>query len=221
MKAGRTPVLLLLTGVLALTGCEWLTGSGFQVKRQLAALSQRPITGEGTELSATFASETVDVQGDTATVFARAEVNGDYRGAETTCVCIEKLEFTRREGHWVAPRFPLPRLAGVVEALEGRLDALNKRDHAAYMALVAEDYDEDGVDRAQVDARIQALMDRPELPAQTVVHRAIRVDQEKAVVTETWQLTLDVDGTPKTHEGRARYRLEPGPDGWRFVSGLL
>jgi ketosteroid isomerase-like protein len=212
--------LLLLAAIPAAGGCELVLGPRFAIHRALDAVAEGGIVEAETELSFRFVSRTMEVEGDRATVFARGEASGTYRGVETDCICVEVVHLARQGGRWEVVGFPLSRLGGVVEILEARHAALRDRDLEAYLALVHPEYGEEAGARALLEARIGAVLaDAGEGPVrQRILGRTMRIERHEAVVTERWRLETE-DG--KTVEGRARYVLAPTEDGWRFVGGLM
>ena len=225
----RPPGLVLLAaGLLApqigcQRGCELLFGPRARIEEAVAALTREPLVvpGEETSLHLTFGSETITVEGAQATVFVRADVEGRMRGVPIRCLCIERIPFRRTGEGWRPEGFPLPRLEGVVEALEARRAAFEAGDLDAYEALVHPDYEEGGTDRAALLDRLRRLFAGGPPPRQEILARHARVEARRALVTETYRIRIDTPAGPKEETGRARYVLRPTPDGWRFVGGLL
>ncbi len=209
----------LATAALAtgLAGCHdlaaLLTGPKVQVTMALRALGKRPLEAPGTRLTARFVSDTVEVDGPHAIAYARGEVSGTYRKVKTECVCIEAVHFVRQGGRWTPDGFPLRRLKAVFDALDARQRAFEQGDVAAYLALASPRYHDGDTDRAALATRLKALFAKGPGPHETIVARDLRVERDRALVTETWKIGA--------HRGRAHYTLRREGDNWRFTTGLL
>lgn len=219
----------LVLGLVVLTlasGCpqaaELLTGPRHQVELALGRLGAHPyVDGPGTRLTLRFVSDTIEVHGDHATVYARGDADGTYRGVKISCIAVGPVPFVRKDGRWQADGFPLPRLAAVWKVLDARVSALERRDAAAYLALVSRRYQDGKTDEATLARRITARLSKTSALHLAVVERVLRVDPDETVVTEQYRLTAKTGGRSVSHDGRAQYvlRLENGR--WRFTRGLM
>lgn len=218
------PIVALV--LISLLGCELIIGPRWAINRTLSSIADEGIVDESTdtELEFRFVSRTVDVEGARATVYARGEVSGSFEGVTTDCICVEAIPLEREGGRWRVVGFPLPRLRGVVAALEARHEAFEERDVEAYRALIHPDYDADEGEDRKIEARLSALLsgENGELVRQEILSRTMRVERREATVTERWRLIEEAGEEPRElARGRARYVLHPTTDGWRFVAGLM
>lgn len=218
MSRARLLWVLPLVVLAGCEGCELVTGPAFQARRALHAAAAH--LGEAGGPNVRFVTSGVEVEGDRARVYARGELDGAYRGVPTRALSTEVVPLVRGPDGWRVDGFPLPRLAGVVDALEGRLRAFGAGDAEAYLALVHPDYREGETDRRALEVRLRRLL-AGGAAQETVVSWAIRIDRGEAVVTETYRLELPGVDRAEAREGRARYTLRQDGARWRFTSGLM
>jgi hypothetical protein len=148
---------------------------------------------------------TVDVEGSHARALFKVEGQGRVGGIHVGYIGGEAVGLKHANGRWeVDQGVWLPRLAGVLEVLRRRDEAIEHGDGASLGALA--------MDAGQV----AAALPKPEvLPA--VRAWLVRVEGEGAVVSEVSQGAGDAGTPPTTH----RLELHRQGNGWRFTSGLL
>lgn len=197
-------------GLLAAAGCPAAvqTPEG-AVEERLALLARQGtaiVAGAGRlELPSLQISEiTVDLAGPRARAIFRAEGQGRLGDIHVGYVGGEAIELLRGPGGWEPERgLWLPRLAGVLDALQRRDAALGRGDRAALAALAL-----DAPPQAPAGSEGRASPAEPPPPPPRAW--LIRIEGQGAVVSE-------VSGAGATR----RLELRRQETGWRFASGLL
>jgi hypothetical protein len=189
-----------------------------QVRRAVHALEAEGLRDTSGVLALDIFISAVRLRGDEADAFVRVDAKGTHRGTKLSCRCIERLHLRRRGGAWVVERPVLPRLEGVLDALEARHAAFEAREVSAYAEWMAKTY---AGGREQALQRLRRLFSGDEVAHQVIEERVLRVEARRAQVTESFRLILETRSGREERRGRAAYVLVPGPHGWRFQSGLL
>jgi hypothetical protein len=187
------------------------------VEDRLALLARQgtaiPVGAGRVEFPSLQVSEiTIDLDGAHARALFRAEGQGrlgdihvGYIGGEAIALVHGRAGWEPEGGLW------LPRLAGVLDALRRRNEALSRGDRAALAAL-ALDPKQSPLAPSEVEGRGTSSLRSP---------RAwlIRIEGEGAVVSEVSEPSGSggKDGAGATR----RLELRRQGTGWRFASGLL
>ncbi len=169
-----------------------------------------------------FRDVVTSVEGQRATVVAMLDAEGRVvwrdQAAELSYVGRERFHMHPcRIALWCAEGDQFERLRAVLLLLFRRLDAFQARDAAAYAALVSGRYQDRGLDRGALLARVADDLRSGPPAVIRVLAWQIRVERDSAEVGEDYQLAI---GGRAPARLRALFRLEREGARWVFVAGL-
>ena len=169
-----------------------------------------------------FRDVVASVEGQRATVVAMMDAEGRVawrdQAADLSYLGRERFHMRPcRIALWCGDGDQFERLREVLRLLFRRLDAFQARDAAAYAALVSERYQDRGLDRRALLARVAADFRAGPPASIRVVAWQIRVERDRAEVGEDYQLAV---GGRAPARLRALFRLEREGERWVFAGGL-
>ncbi len=169
-----------------------------------------------------FRDVVTSVEGQRATVVAMLDAEGRvvWRDQAANLSYVGRERFHMRPCRialWCGDGDQFERLREVLRLLFRRLDAFQARDAAAYAALVSERYQDRGLDRRALLARVAADFRGGPPAAIRVLAWQIRVERDRAEVGEDYQLAV---GGRAPARLRALFRLEREGERWVFAAGL-
>ena len=169
-----------------------------------------------------FRDVVTSVEGQRATVVAMLDAEGRVvwrdQAADLSYVGRERFHMHPcRIALWCGEGDRFERLREVLRLLFRRLDAFQARDAAAYAALVSERYQDRGLDRRALLARVAADFRSGPPAALRVQAWQIRVERDRAEVGEDYQIAV---GGRAPARLRALFRFEREGERWAFVGGL-
>jgi len=169
-----------------------------------------------------FRDVVTSVEGDRATVVAMLDAEGRVawrdQAADLSYVGRERFHMRPcRIALWCGEGDQFERLREVLRVLFRRLDAFQARDAGAYAGLLAERYQDRGLDRRALLAQVAA--DFRSGPAAEIRVRAwqIRVERDRAEVGEDYQIAAAGRAPARL---RALLRLEREGERWVIAGGL-
>lgn len=163
----------------------------------------------------------VSAAGGEARALAVAEAEGtvDWPGGRAALSYVGREAITLRPcglGRWCPAGPPLPALAGVLEVLLRRALAFERRDPAGYALLISDAYAGPG-GKAALLSRLAEDLGRAPPAALRILGWQIRVERDRAVVGEDYELAL---GGAAPARLRARFALTREGERWLIVDGL-
>lgn len=201
---------------------DWVA-FGRLAEKAASRLGQRPLP------IISFGDREIVIRGDKALVTERFTLEDSSQGKPRRYDEIQHLRLERKEDGWRCRRgSEVLRLLGgrieeeaaIEETLLRREAGLVKRDIAAYMDLVAPEYQHRGETKKDVREKLMRIFQIYDDIQFRSYDRKIWFFGDSATVQQKFTMTASMVGEPRTFNDEERFELVKTEQGWKFTKGL-